>query len=187
MSYYDDENNVQSYLAMAEGYDGAELIQVLRNYLPAGSSILELGMGPGKDLAILSQDYTVTGSDNSQIFLDIFRKDNPQADLLRLNALTIQTNRQFDCIYSNKVLHHLNQNELKQSLQRQNDVLHPNGLAFHSFWWGSHEETHHGLHFSYYTETMLTALIDDIWETVRMERYAEMDADDSFYILLRKK
>ena len=187
MGFYDDKKNVQSYLEMAEGYDGDELIQILRGYLPVGASVLELGMGPGKDLDILSQDYIVTGSDNSQVFLDIFRKKPPQADLLLLNALTLQTDRQFDCIYSNKVLHHLDQNELRQSLQRQSDILHPNGLVFHSFWWGDHEEDHHGLHFSYYTEAMLADLIDNKWEMVLMERYAEMEPDDSLYILLRKK
>lgn len=53
MGYFDDEKNVQNCLEMAEGYDGAELIQVLRDYLLAGASGLELGMGPGKDLDIL--------------------------------------------------------------------------------------------------------------------------------------
>lgn len=187
MDYYDNEKNVKSYLEMAEGYDGAELIKILREYLPVGATVLELGMGPGKDLDILAQDYAVTGSDNSQIFLDLYRKKNPQADLLSLDAVAIKTNRQFDCIYSNKVLHHLNQTELKESLQRQKDVLCSGGLAFHSFWCGDHTEEHHGLRFTYYTEVSLTNLIDSAWEILLMERYAEMDVDDSIYVLLRKK
>ena len=187
MGFYDDEKNVSSYLEMAEGYDGAELIRILKEYLPVGAAVLELGMGPGKDLDILGQDYTVTGSDNSQIFLDLYRKKNKQADLLLLDAITINTDRQFDCIYSNKVLHHLDQTELKQSLQRQKDVVGSGGFLFHSFWCGDHTEEHHGLRFTYYTETVLTSMIDSAWEIVLMKRYTEMDVDDSIYILLRKK
>jgi ubiquinone/menaquinone biosynthesis C-methylase UbiE len=70
MNYYDEIDNVREYIEMAEGYDGRELIEVLKQYLPKGASILELGMGPGKDLDLLSQTYQVTGSDNSQVFLD---------------------------------------------------------------------------------------------------------------------
>ncbi len=187
MGFYDDEKNVRSYLEMAEGYDGAELIQILRNYLLNGATVLELGMGPGKDLDILGQDYVVSGSDNSQTFLDLYRKKNKQADLLLLDAITINTDRQFDCIYSNKVLHHLDQTELMQSLQRQKDVVRSDGILFHSFWYGDHTEEHHGLRFTYYTEAILTSLIDSAWEIVLMERYAEMEADDSIYILLKKK
>ncbi len=46
---------------MAAGYDGRELIAALTNYLPAGAEVLELGMGPGVDLDLLSQTYQVTG------------------------------------------------------------------------------------------------------------------------------
>ena len=42
---------------MAEGYDGSELIDELRNYLKDEASVLELGMGPGKDLDILNKYY----------------------------------------------------------------------------------------------------------------------------------
>lgn len=54
---------------MAKGYNGRELIAVLNKYLPAGAMVLELGMGPGKDLNLLAQRYTVTGSDTSREFL----------------------------------------------------------------------------------------------------------------------
>ena len=53
MGYYDDPKNTQQYIEMAEGYDGRELIEALSRHLPAGATVLELGMGPGKDLDIL--------------------------------------------------------------------------------------------------------------------------------------
>ena len=79
MRYFDSEENVDAYIAMAEGYDGAELIALLRRYLPEGSSVLELGMGPGKDLDLLRPSYRVTGSDTSRAFLVLFHT-HPSGD-----------------------------------------------------------------------------------------------------------
>ena len=102
MSYFDDPKNVRNYTKMAEGYDGRELVRILSGHLEPGSSVLELGMGPGKDLDILKQQYKLTGSDSSQVFLDAYQGSNPSANLLLLNAETLETTQQFDCIYSNK-------------------------------------------------------------------------------------
>ena len=57
---------------MAEGHDGRQFIPVLRRYLKDGSKVLELGMGPGKDFELLSEYFQITGSDNSQVFIDRF-------------------------------------------------------------------------------------------------------------------
>ena len=159
MGYFDNEANVDAYMAMADGYDGAELIALLGRYLPEGSSVLELGMGPGKDLDLLRQSYRVTGSDTSHVFLDRYKKDHPEADLLLLDATRMDTDRTFDCIYSNKVLHHLSRADLETSLLKQKEALNDAGLLLHSFWYGSGEEEHHGLQFTYYTEANLAAEI----------------------------
>ena len=52
MGFFDTENGVDEYIKMAEGYDGTELIKILQELLPEKSTVLELGMGPGKDLDI---------------------------------------------------------------------------------------------------------------------------------------
>ena len=53
MSYYNDKKNVEEYIRMAEGYDGRAFVDLLKGMLPKGASVLELGMGPGKDLLLL--------------------------------------------------------------------------------------------------------------------------------------
>ena len=53
MGFFETEEGVNEYIKMAEGYDGKDLIKVFENYLPKGSTVLELGMGPGKDLDML--------------------------------------------------------------------------------------------------------------------------------------
>jgi len=187
MGFFDSEKGVNEYLKMAEGYDGAELINVLENFLPKGSTLLELGMGPGKDMDILQENYAVTGSDNSTIFLEKYKRKNPDADLLFLDAVTLKTDRKFDGIYSNKVLHHLTTDELKTSLKKQKEILNPGGILFHSFWKGDKTEKMEGLLFVYYEKEFLKKLFEPDFEILALEGYTELEKDDSIYAVLRRK
>ena len=187
MGFFDTEKGVEEYIKISEGYDGTELIKILQEYLPAKSTVLELGMGPGKDLDILSKNFTVTGSDNSQAFLDRYKKKNPESDLLKLDAVTLDTDRTFDCIYSNKVLHHLHKEDLKKSIQRQTEIVKPNGIIFHSFWKGNKDENYEGLLFTRYQIDELKEIIGDSFDILTMNVYTEMEQQDSIYIVLKKK
>jgi len=186
MGYFDERKNVNEYIRMVEDYDGRELIDILKMHLPIESTVLELGMGPGKDLDLLAQTYTVTGSDSSSVFLELYREIHPAADLLKLDATRIETERTFDCIFSNKVLHHLSRPDLQLSFTRQKERLTVGGLLMHSFWYGDKEEEYHGLRFVYYTEDELLNKIGPGFVVVAMERYKELEDDDSFYIIVRK-
>ena len=186
MGFFDTEKGVDDYIKMAEGYDGEELIKILKEYLPEKSTLLELGMGPGKDLDILKKDYIVTGSDNSQIFLDRYKKQNPLIDLIKLDAVTLLTDKKFDCIYTNKVLHHLIQDDLKKSFQRQLEILNSNGILFHSFWKGDEDENYDGLLFTRYQIDDLKEIIVDNFDIVEIETYTEIKKDDSIYVILSK-
>ena len=183
MGFYADEETANQYIAMAEGYDGQELVEALLIHLPEGASVLEIGMGPGGDLKILKKHYQVTGSDNSQFFLDRYRKSDPNADLLYLDAVELDTERTFDCIYSNKVLHHLTNKELTQSLLRQKAILSSIGLVIHSFWRGTGVEEHHGLKFVYQTEDSLRSVFGKLFSVLDIVVYKEMENDDSLFVL----
>lgn len=187
MSYFDDPKNVESYIKMAEGYDGRDLIERLNAYLKPGSTVLELGMGPGVDFELLRGSYQVTGSDHSSVFVERYRQKDEDADLVVLDAVTMDIDRIFDCIYSNKVLHHLTRDELKTSFQRQAEVLNDHGILCHAFWYGDSEETHHGMRFTYYTEETLAGVIGDTYELLESKRYTEMEEDDSLLVILRKR
>ena len=187
MGYYHTQEGVQEYIEMAEGYDGRELVNVLKKHLRNNSTVLELGMGPGKDLAILSGSFQVTGSDKSELFLERVRQTDAGADLVLLDAVTLDVDRRFDCIYSNKVLQHLTREELRESLRRQAQVLNSRGVLLHSFWYGDGEEEHSGLRFVYYTEGSFVQVVGAEYRIVEAERYSEMDENDSIYFVLRKK
>jgi len=185
MSYYKDKKNVEEYIKMAEGYDGSEFVPVLRQYLSDGATMLELGMGPGKDVDIFSQYFQVTGSDYSQVFLDRYQESCPDADLIKLDARELNIERTFDGIYSNKALYHLTREELRQSLKKQLMLLNPGGILFHTMWAGDGAEEREGLHFEYYTEETFAEILDE-GAIVEMHRYAEMEPEDSIYFVVKK-
>jgi len=187
MGFFDTKEGVSEYLEMAKGHDGRELIDKLSEYLAANSTVLELGMGPGKDLELLSKRYEVTGSDNSRLFIESYRRVNPDADLMLLDAVTLKTNRRFNCLYSNKVLQHLQRDDLEGSVPRQAEVLNEGGLLAHALWYGNKVENHGGLHFQYYEESELEEIFGEHFDVVMMERYEEMEPGDSIFAILKKK
>jgi trans-aconitate methyltransferase len=187
MGFFDDIGNVRAYIDMARGYDGRALIARLRPHLAPGTTVLELGMGPGVDLDLLSATYTVTGSDTSDVFLDLYRETHPDADLLHLDAVKIATERRFDCVFSNKVLHHLERDDLSRSFARQLEVLNERGIACHSFWRGNGEEHYEGMRFMSWPEDGLRAMVEPPWEIIHLGVYTEMDDNDSILLIARTR
>ncbi len=185
MSFYHDGRNVENYIDMAKGYNGTLLIEKLKAYLEDGASILELGMGPGKDMDILLKDYDVTGSDESEIFVDLYKFKHPSAKVVKLDALKMDVENTFDCIYSNKVLMHLTKEEMVNSLKLQKKKLNDNGVLFHSLWKGDGKESYDGLLFVYYTEEEIRRMLGDDFEILKIGTYMEMEENDSLYIVLK--
>ena len=183
MGFYDNEKTANQYIDMAEGFDGRDLIGVLRKHVPQDARVLELGMGPGTDLGLLKRHYRATGSDTSRFFLDRYRDLYPDADLIHLDAVELDTERTFDCNYSNKVLHHFTEQELSKSISRQQAILSGAGFIMHSFWRGTGVEEHHGLKFVYQTESSLRLMFGKVFDILDIVVYKEMEEDDSLYVL----
>ena len=184
--YYKTKESVEEYIELAEGYDGAELIEKLKNYLPVNSSILEVGSGPGTDWEILNKTFKVVGSDSSDEFLKRLIKKFPNGEFLHLDAITLITDKKFDGIYSNKVLHHLKDDEIKASIKRQYEILNPSGIICHSFWKGEGSEIFNGLFVNYHSDINLKNLFQDYFEILRIENYQEFEKDDSVIIGKKK-
>ena len=187
MGYYDHPENVNEYIKMSREADGTWIIDQLKKHLPNGASLLELGIGPGKDLDILKENYQVTGSDYAKPFLNLYKEQNPSIPLLLLDAITLETPHTFDCIYSNKVLYHLEKKKMKASLIRQLDLLNPNGIVAHSFWKGDKEEDYLDLHFVYYKMSELRAIFDKYYKILFISYYKETKDEDSIFVIARKK
>ncbi len=185
--FFDVCENVKEYIVSTSGSNRRALVEILKTYLNPESTVLEIGIGPGTDLDILSEAFNVTGSDNSRVFLDLYRRRRPDVALLLLNAVTLVTNRRFDCIFSNKVLHHLTLEELAGSFGSQVKVLNPDGIAFHTFWRGTGSAEFQGLQFNKYLEDSLLELTKTCFNPLEIGTYAEMNRDDSIYLVLQKR
>lgn len=185
--YYRTKESVAQYISMAEGFNGKELIDQLRPLLPSGANLLELGSGPGSDWKILSEHFKVVGSDFSAEFLTHLRSAHPDGAFLELDAMTIDTDMVFDGIYSNKVLIHLSDEELKASISRQSEVLQPQGIVCHSFWKGEEAEVFKGMLVNYQTEADLEALFEPHFDPLVIEVYKEFEDGDSLLFIGRKR
>jgi trans-aconitate methyltransferase len=185
--YYHTKASVEEYIQLAKDVNGSELIQKLQAYLPAKSFLLELGSGPGSDWNILTNHYSVVGSDYSAEFLSHLTRTNPSGKFLQLDAITLKTDLTFDGIYSNKVLHHLQNEELEISIKRQAEILNEGGIICHSFWQGEGDEVFKGMHVNYHNQEGLRKVICDLFEILVLEDYKEFDPADSILLIARKK
>jgi SAM-dependent methyltransferase len=158
----------------------------LKNWLPVNSNLLELGSGPGNDWNILSKYYEVIGSDNSSEFLDYLKNENPDGEFFELDAITLNTDISFDGIYSNKVLHHLKNEDLEESILNQYKILKPGGIICHSFWKGKGTEIFKGLFVNYHNEIDLEEFFAEGFEIILLKEYKEFEDGDSLLIIARK-
>ena len=186
-NYYKTKESVEEYIKLAKDVNGEQLIEKLKSYLMSNSLVLEIGSGPGTDFQILMKDYRVVGSDYSAEFLSRLISSNIKYDFLNLDAITLKTNRKFDGIYSNKVLQHLTDEELRKSIQRQADILNINGIICHSFWKGEGDEIFKGLLVNYQTYENLRILFEDYFEVLLLEEYREFEDEDSLLLIGTKK
>lgn len=185
--YYKTKESVKEYIKLAKGYDGAELIEKLKKILPLNSTLLEIGSGPGSDWKILSTSYKTIGSDNSNEFLNYLTAKNPNGEFLNLDAVTLKTDKKFDGVYSNKVMHHLKDGELIKSIKRQHEILNSDGIICHSFWKGDGSEVFKGLFVNYHNEENLIEFFEGAFEILLLENYKEFDDADSILLIAKKK
>jgi len=185
--YYKTKESVEEYIKAAEGFDGLHLIEQLKKFLPVNSFVLEIGSGPGTDWKILNKVYEAVGSDNSQEFLARLSSKNPKDKFLELDAITLTTEKKFDGIYSNKVLHHMRDNELYDSIKRQHEILNEEGIICHSFWKGKGSEIFKGLFVNYHSEKTLNEFFKEFFEILLMESYGEFEDGDSLILIGKKK
>ena len=185
--YYKTKESVDEYIKLAKGVNGNQLIEKLKHVLPNNSVLLEIGSGPGSDWKILNESYNVTGSDNSIEFLNHLFAENPTGEFLELDAITLKTSNKFDAIYSNKVLHHLKDDELVDSIKRQYEILNSDGIICHSFWKGEGSEVFKGLFVNYHTTINLKKIYKEYFDIILIESYKEFDDDDSLLLIGKKK
>ena len=184
--YYKTKESVDEYIKLAKDVNGSQVISKLKQFLPVNSYLLEIGSGPGTDWKILNVSYNVVGSDNSKEFIKHLNSKIPNGEFIELDASTLKTVKKFDGIYSNKVLHHLNDNEIIASINRQYKILNHQGIICHSFWNGEGNEVFKGLFVNYHNEINLKELFSPYFEILSLTNYCEFEEDDSILLIGKK-
>jgi cyclopropane fatty-acyl-phospholipid synthase-like methyltransferase len=172
---------------MCKDYDGSNIYESLQKHLKDGKTLLELGTGPGFDIPFLNTRYLVTGSDFSEEFLIRCKRKFSGINFLKIDVKHIDIKEKFDCIYSNKVLHHLTEAELSLSLLEQAEVLSPDGMIAHSFWMGEEDQMMEGLLFTYYRIERLLEIISKHFKVLSTMSYQEFEEGDSLFVVARLK
>jgi SAM-dependent methyltransferase len=187
MTFYDDPESAAGYIKLCEGYDAGPQLRTLYTALADGAGLLEIGSGPGNDLALLMEHYEVTGSDSSAEFIKHLTRRFPTLPILKLDAETLAVSGQFDVIYSNKVLHHLNDAGLAKSFKAQAKILNDGGLVYHLIWRFIDEMPDMGdLPFIARDASLIAELMEPEFEILSAEPFAEFADNDSLAILARK-
>jgi SAM-dependent methyltransferase len=100
--------------------------------LPAGSTILDCGCGPGMDTERFSQlGYKVTAIDLSDRFVELVRKRVPIARVEKMDMRNLAFPKEaFDGLWASFSLLHIRASEIQETLSGFNSVLRDGGLFF---------------------------------------------------------
>ncbi len=182
---FNNENFVDEYIKMINemNYDNSFIIKCFKDNLKEGSKVLELGMGPALDYESLKDIYEYTVSDNSDVFIKIFNNINSEK-ALKLNAVTIETNEKFDCIFTNKVFQCLNSEDIRKSFERQYELLNKNGIVIHTFWLKNNETFDNDSNRLSIEE--IGILLNGLFKINKQIIYDEMSQNDSVVIIASK-
>jgi len=157
----------------------ADIHAILAGHLPAGSSLLEMGSGHGPDIAALTKRYQVTASDLCNGMVSHLRASHPALSVLGLDAVTIDSPGAFDAIFSNKVMQHLSDEQLHQSMRRQQLVVRRGGIIAHTFWANS------GGRSVSKTDRCPLGIVAKYFEIAEVVQYGAFLADDSLLVIAR--
>ncbi len=180
---FNDKEFVNMYMSMLEDYDNSFVVNNFKKFIDNKLTILELGIGPALDYEALHQTYNITASDTSEVFIEMFNKKY-NSTALNVCAKYINVEKSFDCIFTNKVLQVLNDEEMKESFINQHKTLNNDGIIFHCIWIDENEGEHES---NVITTSKLKSFIDDLFEIQQLIPYSEMEENDSIILVAKKK
>jgi SAM-dependent methyltransferase len=123
-----------------------------------GGRILDVGFGSGRDsLFFLAMGYDVTAMDNSESFVARGRELLPDVLLEDVRNMTFE--EEFDLVWANASLLHLDDEGFAEAIERIEASLVPGGWFYVSMKRGEFEGIRDGRYFKFYTqETLLEAV-----------------------------
>jgi 2-polyprenyl-3-methyl-5-hydroxy-6-metoxy-1,4-benzoquinol methylase len=137
----EEKVTIDSYNAKAESWSKSHStlkhldneLEIFNSLLPEGR-ILEIGCAGGKDAKLLSsKGYEYLGTDVSENFVNIARRDNPNLQFLTKNILELGDEfpkDSFDGFWASAVLLHIPKKKIDNVLLVLHKLLKPGGIGF---------------------------------------------------------
>ncbi len=151
VSHY--QHHAEDFREGTKDHDVSQNVEALIRHLPGPSKqrILDLGCGPGRDLAsFVARGHVPVGLDGAAAFVAMAR-DATGCEVWHQNflALELPTER-FDGVFANAVLFHVPTQELGRVLRDLRQTLVPGGVLFASNPRGPDIEGQQGLRYGAY-------------------------------------
>ena len=147
------QKNAQAFWEGTRDHDVRQNIEALIRHIegPEPYTVLDLGCGPGRDLATFSAlGHKAVGLDGCPKFAEMARQHSG-CEVLLQNILAMELPREhFDGIYANAVLFHVPSTELPRVIGELREALKPRGVLFCSNPHGQNQEGWNGERYGAY-------------------------------------
>lgn len=167
------ELHAKQYIARTSNIR-SQLVDDLIGLVPHGSSVLELGSGPGRDATALEEaGLVVTRTDGAASFVRLFRSRGLEARTLDVTADDF--GGPFDAVFANAVLLHVARTRLRSVMAVARRATRVDGVLVASFKKGDGDEWSERKldvprHFTYWQEEELRRVVMAAgWTPLRIE------------------
>ncbi|MGQ9856551.1 MAG: class I SAM-dependent methyltransferase [Fervidobacterium sp.] len=158
LEYYNQ--NAKKFFEDTINVDMSFLYQMFLKYIPAGSKILDLGSGSGRDTKyFLEQGFSVVATDASK---EMVRMSTEYTGIQTLHMDFKELNfvEEFDGVWACASLLHVKRSEIDDVMYKIYRALKTNGILYASFKYGNKEEYREdGRYFNYYDEKSFSELL----------------------------
>lgn len=160
INYY--QNHAQRFFADTINVDMASLYAPFIAHLPPGSRVLDAGCGSGRDArAFAEMGYQVEAFDASSEMVRLATQHSGLA-VKQMTFSDVDATDHYDGIWCCASLLHVEAHALPQAMRTLAQALKPGGIWYVSFKYGEQEREKEGRHFSDFTESTLTALVNGL-------------------------
>lgn len=160
INYY--QNHAQRFFADTINVDMASLYAPFITYLPPGARVLDAGCGSGRDArAFAEMGYQVEAFDASSEMVRLATQHSGLA-VKQMTFSDVDATDRYDGIWCCASLLHVEAHALPQAMRTLAQALKPGGIWYVSFKYGEQEREKEGRHFSDFTESTLTALVNGL-------------------------
>ena len=149
------QEGARSFWAGTRDHDVSQNIEALIRHLPGPppQTVLDLGCGPGRDLAVFRDlGYVAVGLDGTEEFVRMAR-EHSGCEVLHQDFLALDlANERFDGVFANASLFHVPSQELPRVLGELWASLKPGGALFSSNPHGANREGWSGNRYGCYLD-----------------------------------